>query len=323
MPQELKILTVNMKSLSQDIEDPIVAGAGDAYGRTFRIIFTQEAAAQFTSETKVYLKWWHQDLNITGYNIFTQVSKKPPVWEIHWPKDMLHEGNVLCRFEIVDSISIAPSVNFIVHVLADPNDGSTFVASDDYTLFQQAVINLTSMQDKIDLQFHEWNQTFETYQDAINDVYDISNKALDLAEKAAPKEYVDELLSNINSFNPKATNLKLFPPDNYVVGESFYVTEPGEYAGQSCETGDLIICVKNKNEEFQDSDFVIVQANINDAITKSDLENRLGAIPADTDVKTYIEDVMNAGGSDNLEAINKAIETSKKYTDNALTIIEF
>lgn len=45
MPAELKDFVVNLKSLSQDIEDPIIQGGGDANGRTLRIIFTQEAAA--------------------------------------------------------------------------------------------------------------------------------------------------------------------------------------------------------------------------------------------------------------------------------------
>jgi hypothetical protein len=55
MANELKATVINMKSLSQNITDPVVVGAGDAAGRALRIIFTQEAAAQFTPETKVYL----------------------------------------------------------------------------------------------------------------------------------------------------------------------------------------------------------------------------------------------------------------------------
>ena len=35
MSQELKAVTVNLKSLDQDIQDPIVAGGADANGRTF------------------------------------------------------------------------------------------------------------------------------------------------------------------------------------------------------------------------------------------------------------------------------------------------
>ena len=149
MGQELRAFTVNMKSLDQDIEDPIIAGAGDANGMTFRIIFTQEAAAQFTPETKVYLKWFHQQESIRGLNVFSHVENECyPVWEIHWPRNMLHEGDVLCNIEVVDDISITPSTNFVVHVLSDPNDGSSFVLSDDYTVFQTAVIELTSLADK-------------------------------------------------------------------------------------------------------------------------------------------------------------------------------
>ena len=55
MSIELKATVVNMKTLTQEIEDPIVNGAADVKGRTLRIIFTQEAAAQITPKTKIYL----------------------------------------------------------------------------------------------------------------------------------------------------------------------------------------------------------------------------------------------------------------------------
>jgi hypothetical protein len=55
MANELKATVINMKSLNQNILDPVIVGAGDANGRTLRVIFTQEAAAQMTPETKVYL----------------------------------------------------------------------------------------------------------------------------------------------------------------------------------------------------------------------------------------------------------------------------
>ena len=76
MSNELKVTTVNLKDLSQDIIDPVVVGAGDASGRTLRIIFTQKAAAQFTPNTKVYLSWYHQEMDIKGYNIFTEIVQE-------------------------------------------------------------------------------------------------------------------------------------------------------------------------------------------------------------------------------------------------------
>lgn len=158
MCDELRDFTINMKSLSQDIEDPIVVGAGDANGRTLRIIFTQHAEAHFAPHTKVYLKWHNLSTDTRGYNVFTCVQKEnPPIWEIKYPKDMLYEGDVLCCIEIVDHLSIAPSTNFRVHVLADPDDGSRFVASDDYSEFQKATIEMANAKDIMEDRFKEFD----------------------------------------------------------------------------------------------------------------------------------------------------------------------
>lgn len=61
------------------------------------------------------------------------------------------------------------------------------------------------------------------------------------------------------------------------------------------------------------------------------LEIRIGSIPADTSVKSYIDNAVGSGGTASAEAIatakQEAINTSKLYTDeqitSALTIVEF
>ena len=58
---------------------------------------------------------------------------------------MLYCGDVLACIELVDDVSIAASNNFMIHVLEDPNDGSTFVVSDDFSEFKTAVIALNSL----------------------------------------------------------------------------------------------------------------------------------------------------------------------------------
>ena len=161
MSQELRTFTVNLKSMDQDIPDPIVAGAGDANGRTFRIIFDQEAEAQLTPETKIYLSWFHKQKKIKGYNVFIQTSDDPVIWEIKWPQTMLHEGDVLCCIEMVDSVSIVQSTTFLVHVLTDPNDGSGFVVSDDFSEFQNAVIQLNCIADQMKDQMLQQKLEFE------------------------------------------------------------------------------------------------------------------------------------------------------------------
>lgn len=215
MPAELKDFVVNLKSLSQDIEDPIIQGGGDANGRTLRIIFTQEAADMFTPDTKVYLYWNHQQLKTYGVNVFTRVSKKkccfnPPVWEIHWPKAMLHEGDVLCCIKLVDDVSISPSNNFLVHVLQDPNDGSSFVVGDDYSVFDKAVIEMNAATDKAKEQlqkqqeeFESMRQEFTTLKDDVQAALDKSNEAYDMAQQA-----LEAVEGDLTAFGVYMTEIK-------------------------------------------------------------------------------------------------------------------
>lgn len=189
MPAELKDFVVNLKSLSQDIDDPIIQGGGDANGRTFKIIFTQEAANMFTPYTKVYLYWNHQQLKTYGVNVFTKISKdedcfNPPVWQINWPKAMLHEGDVLCCIKLVDDISIAPSNNFLVHVLQDPNDGSSFVVGDDYSIFDKAVLEMNVATQKAQEQLEKQQEEFEAMRQEFSGMKGDIQKALDRANEA-------------------------------------------------------------------------------------------------------------------------------------------
>ena len=61
------------------------------------------------------------------------------------------------------------------------------------------------------------------------------------------------------------------------------------------------------------------------------LETRIGGIPADTTIKSYVDTAIGSGGTSSAEAIatakQEAIDTSKAYTDtqitDALSIVEF
>lgn len=189
MANELKATVINMKSLSQNIPDPVVVGAGDANGRTLRIIFTQEAAAQMTPDTKVYLSWHHQEVDIKGYNVFTKFENEededlPLYWEITYPKSMLYEGNVLACIQIVDNISIATSTNFTIHVLIDPNDGTRYTATDDFSEFQKAVMNMATLSDEMKRQMANQKIEFEDMQLEFMDVRRITNEAENISMEA-------------------------------------------------------------------------------------------------------------------------------------------
>ena len=211
MANELKTTIINMKTLNQDISDPITVGAGEAAGRALRIIFTQEAAALFTPNTKVYLSWYHQEEDIKGYNVFTKITNEenedfPPTWEISYPKSMLYEGNVLACIQIVDDISISTSVNFTIHVLANPNDGSEFEKTNDFSEFQEAIINLTALKNQIETQRETWQTEFLIWENDFENMRQIteenrqkSEEALTIANTALDK--INELIETLNQNN--------------------------------------------------------------------------------------------------------------------------
>lgn len=218
MPNELKATVINMKTLDQNIVDPVIVGAGDANGRTLRVIFTQEAAAQMAPDTKVYLSWQHQENQIKGYNVFTEITDEddedfPPTWEIHYPQSMLRKGNVLACIQLVDSVSIATSVNFTIHVLSDPNAGETYTDSDDYSEFKTAVITLNCLADQArdqltaqKIEFEDMQLAFMNVQKVAADTHDVSEKAQEIAERSLTT--AQEALNTIIGLSDMATEAR-------------------------------------------------------------------------------------------------------------------
>lgn len=69
-----------------------------------------------------------------------------------------------------------------------------------------------------------------------------------------------------------------------------------------------------------------IETAYNKAITEK-LAARVGSIPEDTDIKTYVDTAIGSGGTASAEAIAKAkqeaINASKQYTDSQLQVTEF
>ncbi len=200
MATQLKGNVINMKSLSQDIKDPIVVGGGESNGRWLTVIFTQEAAAQFSEETHVYLSWRHIQKNIKGYNVFKEIPREdtdeltaeeqPPMWQIYFSDTMLSEGDILARIELVDDISVSASTNFTIKVLAEPWDGTDWIKNDDLSEFKIAINRAQRMQQQID-------DNHQEILNGLNYLYNMFN--------VNPFEDVD---GDGNTDNPE-------PPDNY------------------------------------------------------------------------------------------------------------
>ena len=87
-------------------------------------------------------------------------------------------------------------------------------------------------------------------------------------EEVALKSYVEQLISNVPSLAPSKVDAEnKLPQSDYKAGQTWRVVADGTYAGQKCEIGDLIICVEDYSDTYSDDDFIIVQGNIDGAVT--------------------------------------------------------
>lgn len=86
--------------------------------------------------------------------------------------------------------------------------------------------------------------------------------------QAATKQYVDRLVGGLNNFTVGVVdNTHALPESDYKVGQTFRVAEAGTYAGKTCEVGDLIIVISDFNKTQKNEDFLVVQANVDGAVT--------------------------------------------------------
>ena len=131
--------------------------------------------------------------------------------------------------------------------------------------------------------------------------------------EAATKQYVDRLVAGINDFTVGVVDSSTpLPSTGYEVGQTFRVAEAGTYAGVECETGDLIIVIKDYEEgTASNADFLVVQANVDGAVTGPDASTDANIVVFDGTTGRKIKDssVTIASVSD---AVAKAHEHANK-----------
>lgn len=144
-----------------------------------------------------------------------------------------------------------------------------------------------------------WKEVFKDLTatfDGINERIDNAEEELDLKapianpvftgtikvdeEEVALKSYVDGIIANMVSTVPGIVDgTHALPVEDYRAGETFRVAESGIYAGHECEVGDLIIVLNDHvAETASDADFMVVQANIDGAVTSSAETATIGEI---------------------------------------------
>lgn len=135
-------------------------------------------------------------------------------------------------------------------------------------------------------------------------------------EEVAVKSYVDGLISNLVSSAPGIVDTdNALPADGYKAGQTFRVAADGTYAGQECEVGDLIIVLKDYvADTASDADFMVVQANIDGAVTSTAETSTVGEIV----VFDAVTGKVIKGSGVQIVSLNDAIAKAHEHSNKAI-----
>lgn len=112
----------------------------------------------------------------------------------------------------------------------------------------------------------------ETFNDGTNDVPGILPAGVGTSGNAvlATQQYVLDSIGGVAGamvFKDVVNgSTKVLPTTGYKAGWTYEVAVAGTYAGQTCEVGDMIICVKNFDTTASDSDWAVIQKNLDGAV---------------------------------------------------------
>lgn len=134
--------------------------------------------------------------------------------------------------------------------------------------------------------------------------------------EVAVKSYVDGLIANLSTNAPGVVDdAHPLPANGYKAGQTWRVAKAGTYAGNKCEAGDLIICIKSHAAEGAgNADFMVVQANIDGAVTSTATTSTVGDIVV-FDAATGR--VIKSSGV-NIASLNDAIAKSHEHSNKAI-----
>ena len=180
-------------------------------------------------------------------------------------------------------------------------------------VIKSSKINMTALNDAISKAHEHANKTQL-------DTYDKTQTELLQAASADAQAKVAELKKTVDGKADKSTTLA-----GYGIEDAYNKTEIEAKLKTITDNVNTKVDAATVDSKIATAKEEIAK-EYNTAIDTK-LAKRVGDIPLETDLRTYIDNAVGTGGTASAEAISKAkeeaINTSKAYTDEALTIKEF
>ena len=172
---------------------------------------------------------------------------------------------------VVESLPESGQIEGVLYICG--TTGSIWTGTEWKTVFEDISGDVADVSDRVD----DVEDALDTKAPLANPVFSGVVKVGE--DEVALKSYVEGLFANLVSAEPGIVDSTHALPAEYKAGQHFRVAEAGTYAGVECEVGDLILVVKNHNAETaSDADFMVLQANIDGAVTSASETTTVGEI---------------------------------------------
>ena len=213
----------------------------------------------------------------------------------------------------------------VLYINTTDSTGSIYNGSTYQTVFENVTTKVNEVKEELQGEIDSLESELATKAPINNPTFTgtvtlANDPSADL--EAVTKRYVDALFANLVSTAPGIVNTSSpLPSTGYKAGEMYRVSEAGTYAGNVCEIGDLIIVIKDHEEgSASNADFMVVQANIDGAVTGPATATNLNIAVFDgstgkvikdgevsiNDVKSAIANSHTHANKDKLDTIDKS-----------------
>lgn len=182
-------------------------------------------------------------------------------------------SDIVQYVQVVDALPTSGQVEGVLYINTADGTGSIWVDSAWKQVFADVTNEIADLDGRIDIVESEIDEKAPI----ANPVFTGTVKVGE--DEVALKTYVDGLFANLISSAPKVVDSSTPIGTAYKAGETYRVAEAGTYAGQDCEVGDLIIVINDYvADTASDADFIVLQSNIDGAVTSAAETSTVGEI---------------------------------------------
>lgn len=208
---------------------------------------------------------------------------------------------------VVDELPESGQVEGVLYIHG--TDGQVWTGSAWRKVFWDVTADVTAVADRVSALETEMGTKAPIENPVFSGVVKVGE------DEVALKSYVEGLFANLTSAEPGIVDSENPLPENYKAGQHFRVAEAGTYAGVACEVGDLILVVKSYNAETaSDDDFMVLQANIDGAVTSTAEIATIGEIV----VFDAVTGKVIKGSGVQIASLNDAIAKMHEHENKAI-----